>query len=212
MSSRLVIDISDNNAEPDWARLALVPIAGVICKLSEGLTERDPFGPGWAKRARGVGLRAGFYHYGHASNAPVTEAGHFLRMIELAGGIKRRDYRPALDLEVTDGQGMKAVNTWAREWCRAVRRGCGVCPMYYTYSAFAQWQRLSSTIGCALWLAAYDRDDGQEHAYAVPAPWKHVDLHQFTSRGAIPGCRGLVDVSYAHRPRALLAHPILGLR
>src|SRR5262249_35936809 len=49
--------------------------------------------------------------------------------------------------------------------------------------------RLSSTVGSGLWLAASARNDGVEHPFTVPAPWRRPLMHRFSSRCRVVGLR-----------------------
>jgi lysozyme len=202
--STLLVDLSNNNGTVDFARLAKVPgIVGVYLKATEGRTFTD-----WTFHERRLeaerhGLRVGAYHFARFGLCR-DEAEHFAHV---AGACHRRDLRPALDAEVGSGHGLAG---WSREWVRRVWQLTGTLPIFYSFPAWIEAARPDEPIGAALWLAAWGRNDGTEHPYSVPRPWRHVAAHQFTSEGRVPGVTGFCDVSSVRSIRPLLAHPIAG--
>lgn len=200
----LVVDLSNNNASVDFARLARVPgLEGVYLKASEGEHFRDATFHARRREANAAGLRVGAYHFGRLSS-PAIEAASFVGMV---GELDRRDLRPVLDAEVDPGH---AWVEWTHEWNAAVRDRLGVGPLFYSYPAWITELQASAPLGYGLWLASYGPDDGHEHGYSVPAPWRKAVLHQFTSRAILPGVHGYCDVSSAARLGPLLARPIAG--
>lgn len=205
-----LVDLSNNNAaEPDWHALAQ-HAGGVWLKVSEGATFTDQTFARRARAARAAGLRIGGYHFARPSrDSAQAQADHFVSVL---GAIGRRDLRPVLDLEANDaGLLPSELVAWARGFVQAVRAQTGVGALVYGSSSFLAGLDAFRPIGYGLWLADYGPDDGREHAYSVPRPWKRIVAHQYTSKGAIGGVAGRVDLSSAARLRPLLAHPVAGL-
>jgi GH25 family lysozyme M1 (1,4-beta-N-acetylmuramidase) len=100
-----------------------------------------------------------------------------------------------LDLE--DGHAGPELVEWARAFNHAVHAELGVFPLFYSYASYIAAMRPAKPIGTGLWLASYGRNDGRDHGAAVPKPWRHYLLHQFSSRCRVQGCAGLVDLSHA---------------
>lgn len=207
----LFCDLSNNNPEPDWRRLRQ-SVAGVWLKASEGDSFRDPTWTERSQAARAAGLRVGGYHFARPSSQPgsaVLQAEFFQRQ---RGRLRRRDLRPALDLEVTGALAPGALERWARAFSQRTRELCGVYPLLYCSPSFAESSlRASRPVGAGLWLADYGPDDGLRHPPHLPAPWKHYVAHQFTSRGRLAAVRGPVDLDYVPRLRGVLAFPWRGL-
>jgi GH25 family lysozyme M1 (1,4-beta-N-acetylmuramidase) len=200
----LIVDLSNNNGTVDFPRLAKLPgLAGVYLKASEGTSFIDHTFHARREEANAVGLRVGAYHFARFGNVQA-EAGLFCRVVEK---IERRDLRPALDAEVSPGA---SAGPWCRAWNQAVRSKLGAGPLLYSYPYWLEQLKSPTPIGYGLWLAAYSRDDGVEHPYSVPAPWRRAVLHQFTSRGHVPGVVGECDVSAGRLLNPLLAHPVGG--
>jgi lysozyme len=204
----IIVDLSNNNPSVDFERLARVPgLVGVYLKASEGETYRDRTFAERRRQANAAGLRVGAYHYARRRD-PAAEAANFVGAV--GGELGRRDLRPVLDAEDPRTAG-HAWDPWARAWNAAVRRRLGVWPGFYSYPWWIGQLRARTPIGGFLWLASYGRNDGTEHPYRVPAPWKRAALHQFSSRARVAGVAGECDLStVTRRLWPLLAHPIRG--
>lgn len=211
MARRLLfIDLSNNNVVDTLSHARSAGVVGAWLKVTEGSTFTDPTYRQLRELARVAGLRRGGYHFARPfSSTAEQQAVDFAYHL---GTIGRRDLRPVLDLEVLPAAHRPHdVAAWAREFLQAFRRHTGVCCLIYSYGSFLAQLQLQQPLGCGLWLAGYGRDDGAEYPVVVPAPWRKAVAHQFTSRGALPGVRGHVDVSSAPRLRPLLAHGLRGL-
>lgn len=199
-----LLDLSNNNATPDFRAVAADGIAGVWMKVTEGVGFIDDTYFARRHAAIAAGLRVGGYHFFHPATDAVSQA---LFFAEHLGPIGPNDLRPALDFEQqTNVPAAHAVEV-ARVFNQAFRRKTNVGPLFYSYTAFIHELDPNTPIGYGLWLADYGSDNGSEHQAAVPPPWKRIVAHQFTSKGTVPGCHGPVDVSSAADLRPLLAHP-----
>jgi GH25 family lysozyme M1 (1,4-beta-N-acetylmuramidase) len=207
----LVADLSSNNREPNWALLRRSGVSAVWLKATEGFTWDDPKFGVWRTAANKAGLRVGAYHFARPDTHPYVagaklEAEHFCRKV---GKVNRTDLRPVLDYEVRGSHG--GDESWARAFNRVVTDHLKVGPLFYSYSSLiSDVLRFSRPVGYGLWLASYSRNDGREHPFTVPAPWKKVAAHQFSSQCRIAGCDGVVDLSKVYQPNAVLAHPMVG--
>ena len=203
----LILDLSNNNQEPDWTRLKAQGIGAVYLKATEGLTFVDKTFAERRNAAARNGLRVGAYHFARPdSSDPELQARAFVKAV---GKIGVNDLRPALDFE-TQSKSYSATQQvmWARHFNREVKRLMGVLPIFYSYGAFITDLRPDAPIGAGLWLAAYSRNDGTEHPFVVPKPWRGAVAHQFSSQCRVAGCGGLVDLSSAKSLTPLLAHPV----
>jgi GH25 family lysozyme M1 (1,4-beta-N-acetylmuramidase) len=98
-----------------------------------------------------------------------------------------------LDVEIPSGT--INVEVWCRDFNRHLRYKRGLpLPLYYGNPSYISEHHYSHQIGAGLVLASYGRNDGKEYPFVIPAPWKKVAAHQFTSVGHIPGVPGPVDV------------------
>lgn len=204
----LVVDLSNNNAQPDFRALKRSGVDAVWLKATEGAFFTDPDFQRWRKQANAAGLRVGAYHFARPDKNPysaVADAGAFSRAVAT---IDRTDLRPVLDYERTTGVG--GDDAWIREFNKIVVNRLKVGPLFYTYPGFVPGLRLRGTVGWGLWLASYGRDDGKEYPFQVPAPWKKAVAHQFTSNARMSGCSGPVDLTRVFNRAAVLAHPVTG--
>jgi lysozyme len=212
--SYLIVDLSSNNPQPDWKALKKAGVDGAWLKATEGSGYNagwDVYSD-WAPAARKVGIRVGAYHYAQPGGGDaVAEALNFAGTIAYAGAIQRKDLRPVLDFEVNPaGLSGAQLVAWARKFNAKTWETTGTLPLFYSYPAFIANMHAAESIGAGLWLAAYGPNDGLEHSYTVPAPWKKAVAHQYTSRGTLSGL-ARVDLSSAKSLLPLLAHPVIGL-
>lgn len=210
----LLVDLSNNNAEPDWHALKTRSgIAGMWHKAGEGATFHDPK---FARRracARSAGIRFGAYWFARPDvhpHDPWVEAQAFCRTV---GQVNRTDLRPVLDYERVSGRGTD--EWWIRTFNKAVRARLGVGPLFYSNPDTIRRINWAGAPGGApsygLWLASYGVNDGVHRGGTIaPPPWRKLVAHQYSDRGRVPGCVGFVDVSFAPRLRPLLAHPFVG--
>ncbi len=201
-----VLDLSNNNANPSFSTLKKNGVTGVMLKVSEGATFRDPVFQDWAARARRQGLRVGGYHFAQPNGGdPIAEARWFAKNL---GEIKLNDFRPALDLEQNPGHlSWSQLVTWSRAFNQEVFKQTGSLPMLYASKGWIQSMNADVPIGAALWLAWWS-NDGKPFKPAPVAPWKKVaSLHQYTSDGHVTGITGRVDKNTVYNLRSLLAHP-----
>lgn len=203
----LILDLSNNNGEPDWARLARQGIKAVYLKATESIGFVDKTFASRRREANRHGIAVGAYHFARPDHSDATtQARAFARAV---GKLGIHDLRPALDFEAPSSTLSPAqLVSWARQFNQATKRFLGALPIFYTYSAFAETLRAERPIGAGLWLASYSRNDGREHPFTVPKPWSGVVAHQFSSRCAVGGCAGLVDLSNAKSLRPLRAFPV----
>jgi lysozyme len=203
----LILDLSNNNGEPDWARLKAQGIAVVYLKATEGVHFADGTFAARRTAANKNGIAVGAYHFARPdSSDAVTQARAFAKAV---GKLGVHDLRPALDFEASAST-LSPVQmvAWARQFNQEVKRLLGALPVFYTYTSFAQMLHAVTPIGAGLWLASYSRNDGAEHPFTVPAPWRGVVAHQFSSKCSVGGCAGLVDLSNAKSLLPLRAFPV----
>lgn len=216
-----ILDVSSyQGSEIVWARVARAGVWGVMVKATQGEHYVNPMLNSQARGARAAGLRVGFYHYCEPDGPhdAQLEADHFSATVRQL--MTRRDLRHALDFERwAPRERTRAWNytltpeqmvSWARTWNQRVRGATGVGSLIYSYPAFLERLNPATTLGYGLWLAAYSWNDGTEHPYRVPPPWRRAVMHQFSSRARVPGVPRLVDLSHAPSARPILAQPLAG--
>lgn len=206
--THLLVDLSNNNGSVDLAKLAA---SGMVDGVFHKATERTSFVDGLfaARRAEAKkhNLHFGAYHFARPDLNPTTagarsEASHFC---DVVGKVGLWDLRPALDYET---RALTVDNLgWIAAFNGVVKKRLGVWPMFYSYWSLIVEMHLSRPVGDGLWLSAFDRNDGVDHGFQTPAPWKKTSGHQFTSHGSLPGVDGDVDLTHAPSMVPFLAHP-----
>lgn len=193
-SVQLVVDVSNAQGQVDWRLVAEAGVHGAFYKATEGRHFVDAFQAANRAGAARAKIHAGAYHFARPDlNDPNDEADHFANVL---GTLHPFEMVPALDLEVAGHTGAHDATAWARAFNARFHGHLGVYPIFYSYAAFIAGMAADRPIGNGLWLASYARNDGTEHPFTIPAPWAHVRIHQFTSRGRIAGVKGFVDLSH----------------
>lgn len=206
----LLADFSNNNASVNLCRVKDAGIVGFWHKVTEGtsFTDKD-----WAIRrdqGRKIGLRVGGYHFA-SPDTPFDAEREAVKFVDHLGPLHRQDLAPVLDLEQAGKLAPSQLDKWARAWMHKTHELLGVWPLFYSYPSFIMAMKSTRVIGRGLWLASYARNDGSEHPYIVPPPFRKALAHQFTSNAKIIGVMGHCDLSSAPKLYPLLARGLRGL-
>jgi lysozyme len=195
----LLLDISNVNKGPIYFGAIAKHIKKVYLKRSEGLTFNDPDAIAYEKAAIAAGMMVGWYHFARPDrNSAKAEADHFASVVK--GHLDPKHHlRPCLDFEEASAPSAQ----WARDFNHEFHKQTGIIPLFYSYPALIASMHLEQTIGDGLWLASYSRNDGTEHQFFIPSPWKTVAAHQFSSRCSVIGCPDLVDLSHVFQDKVL---------
>lgn len=170
----------------------------VICKLSEGLTFRDPTAADFIKQAKSCNMLTGLYHF--ASNAdPEAQATRFYELMRPYHGVPI----PVLDLEVDT---VKDWGAFAEYFVKRYKKLSGVTPMIYTSAGFLDAYKAHPYVyeNCALWLAGYPRRAYWWNDGIIPyntSPWSKATLWQFTGTGSLEGYGGNLDLDWCYITR-----------
>lgn len=219
------IDVSRFQGRIGWKKVARTRVKFAYIQASRGHRDdcsvaptecgKDPYWERNSRRAREEGLRVGAYHRAFAEGPggrparadALREANVFARAV---GKVKRRDLRPALDVEAPfvdlDPQDLRK---WLRTFSRRTEKLLGVKPIIYTNQS--SWLATGDTRwfarhGFPLWVANY----GVSRPAMPARNWsgKGWTLWQYTSTGQVRGIDGNVDVNRLKRGfRKLRAYP-----
>lgn len=199
------IDVSSFQQAISWKAIKDAGVTFGWAKATEGQTFADSAYEAHRKGARKAEIPLGAYHFARpdtdvGKEDPVFEADHFLEVADPQEG----DLLPVLDLEHA-GLSPTRMARWARAWLRRVEKRLGETPILYTFPSFWQTSLGNSTAfgRYPLWLASYGPDDGKVHGVRTVGGWQSVSVHQYTSRGRIPGYGGHVDLNRLMRGVAL---------
>ncbi len=193
-----MIDLSNNNRGAiDAVRLRKAGQERVYLKLTEGSGFVDRTHASRRAALVKAGLRVGEYHFARpSSNTPAEEARFFLE--HLPKLTKRSSLRPCLDLEDPDASPTSRIGRWALKWIELVHRESGHVVVIYGSPSYLLDCHLVGP-PAPLWLASYGRNDGREHPFQIPRPWRRVAAHQYASVARVAGVVGPVDISHVFR-------------
>ena len=190
------IDVSHWQGTIDWTKVAAAGKKFAIIKATESTNYIDPMYATNHAAAKAAGLWTGAYHFAQPStnaNDAVLEADYFAAHVNLGAG----DLIPALDLEVSGGLTVAALQAWVMSFMNEVTTKVFVRPMIYTSPSF--WGKyMGNTTALAdagyttLWIAHWGVTSP-----TVPANnWggHGWTFWQYTSDGVVPGIAGRVDL------------------
>jgi len=210
------IDVSRFNGAIDWERVSARTVirfafaaasrgSGSDCAVKPRSCGADPRYAANHAGARTAGIRVGPYHRGFVDGSTlseirtdaVAEASVFVSQVGAAGGLRRGDLRPALDVETPFGtDDPPLIRTWIRVWLRRVGGTLGVKPLLYTNPV--SWRATGNThefarLGHLLWIANW----GVRRPSVPARSWlgRGWAVWQYTSSGRVKGIRGRVDLN-----------------
>lgn len=188
--SRFVVDLSSHNRIVDYQKLkssvrGVIMRAGHTGKSYGGIQpyNSDPiFAPSKAQLGEKM---IGAYWYGYCSLDPETEAGAFVATV----GTVHDKFSYWLDIEETSGKSIQEINAWVQAFCGTVDMLTNkVCGIYMNRNWYDTIIDAKSKGNRPMWIAHYGVS---ENTNMVP----NQVAHQFTSKGAVPGVEGNVDVN-----------------
>lgn len=182
------------NLVTDWHAVAGAGVKDVYVKLSDGGGPAQVRGDAYITGARSVGLAVGGYHFMQPNPSPEAQAMVFVGELRRLNAL---DLAPALDWEADTIPTAVRVD-YAKRFLWRVKVTLGL-PKVALYASASWWIQYSPNAdtwnipGLVDWVAGYGPNDGTEHP--LHASVGHVDAHQYSSTGHIPGIVGDVDVS-----------------
>ena len=190
------IDVSHWQGAIDWPKVAAAGKKFAIIKATDSTNYIDPKYATNHAAAKAAGMWTGAYHFAQPSttaNDAVLEADYFAAHVNLGAG----DLIPALDLEVSGGLSVTALQAWVKSFLDEVTAKLGTRPMVYTSPSFwSKYMGNSHALADAgyktLWVAHWGVSSP-----TVPANnWggHGWTFWQYTSDGTVPGIAGRVDL------------------
>jgi len=164
----------------------------IYIKATDGAGRAVVHADGQVAGTRRGGGRVGLYHYAQATPGPRRQAD------VLAAEVKRLNVTglpPALDAEESGTTTAAFCQTFLRRLRNA--HGFKQVTLYASASVLGAIKPDRWRIpGLVVWVAAYGINDGVRHPDAVTRYYRgKVHIHQYTSRGQVPGISGAVDVN-----------------
>jgi GH25 family lysozyme M1 (1,4-beta-N-acetylmuramidase) len=189
------IDVSKWQGAINWSQVKSSGKQFALIRASAGSLTVDEWYASNRSSAKANGLKIGAYHYANpdsAANDALNEANFFLSLATPARG----ELIPTLDVEVTNGLSVAAMQAWVSTWLQRVTSVLGVRPMIYTSPSFWTTYLGDTTqfadAGYRLWIAHWGVDQPR-----IPASnWggRGWTFWQYTSSGTVPGISGNVDL------------------
>ena len=196
------IDVSHWQGTINWTKVAAASKKFAIIKATDGQVQTsgslyvDPLYATNHAGAKTAGLWTGAYHFARpdaTANDAIHEADWFAAHTGLGAG----DLIPALDLEVSGGLSVTALQAWVKAFLDEVTAKIGMRPMIYTSPSFwGKYMGNTTTLADAgyktLWVAHWGVTSP-----TVPANnWggHGWTFWQYTSDGTVNGISGRVDL------------------
>ncbi|MBO4107317.1 GBS Bsp-like repeat-containing protein [Streptococcus suis] len=193
--SRIFIDVSSHNnylSVEDYQKLSANGVAGVVVKLTEGTSYKNPFAQSQVSNALAAGLKVSVYHYSHFTSASGAraEATYFVEEARRLG-------LPNTTLMVNDIEEYKTranINSNMKEWEKRMRELGFTNTIHYTGASWLDKNSLgivgpidTSLFGAEnFWVAQYPYINGMSPETAI-----QMSLHsqtaawQFTSKAKL---------------------------
>ncbi|HEX5239708.1 MAG TPA: GH25 family lysozyme [Candidatus Limnocylindrales bacterium] len=191
------IDVSSWQGAISWSKVKAAGKKFVIAKADEGNSWTDPRYASNRSGAMAAGLKFTGYHFarpGTNANDAVSEADHFVSVL----GLKHGMLVPALDLEVSGGLSVSALQSWTRAFVTRVYNRLGVRVSIYTTASFWSANMGNTawfgTNGYRVWIARWGVSSP-----SVPASnWAGHGwtLWQYSDCGTVSGISGCVDLDH----------------
>lgn len=174
----------------DWAKVKGSGVSFVYIKGTDGGGLAPVHADAYVKGSKGVGLPTGLYHYAELTPSPEAQADVLTAEVKRLGAY---GMPPALDLESPFVPG-SAARAFAQRFLNRLRaNGFPVVTLYANTSMLAGISADTLGVpGVKIWAANYGVNDGTRHAYSYKG---HVDIHQYTSTGRVPGINGSIDMN-----------------
>jgi GH25 family lysozyme M1 (1,4-beta-N-acetylmuramidase) len=192
------IDVSHWQGTIDWNKVKASGKKFVYLKASENTSFVDNKYATNRAAAKAVGMHVGAYHFaqpGTGAGDAEAEADHFINTAKPVKG----ELIPVLDLEVTNGLGSTALQTWTKAFLNRVYERTGLKAAIYVSPSFWSTRMGNSTWFAnsgykILWVAHWTTSSSP----SVPASnWGGYGwtFWQYTSDGTVPGIGGRVDLN-----------------
>ena len=163
----ILVDEYAGDKQADWNALAAsgLPWFGAVLKVSQGLTYNSGswLAKNWAalelarKNAANLDFFRGAYHYLTIADSGQKQAEYYLGVVNAAGGFKRGDLWPIVDVETAANGNPSAqqIIDCTSAFSETIKRETGRATMLYGGS-FLYDHSIKSRMGCAyLWIARY---------------------------------------------------------
>jgi GH25 family lysozyme M1 (1,4-beta-N-acetylmuramidase) len=191
----LGIDVYRYQTVTDWNAVKRHGVSFVYVKGTDGGGPAIVRGDAQVRGAKSVGIPVGLYHYAQLSPSPEAQADVLTAEVRRLGAT---GLPAALDLEDPHRPGSGARDFAHRFLSRLRANGFDSVTLYANTSMLTGIT--ADTIGVpntVIWAASFGPNDGRRH----PLNYRgRVNIHQYTSVGAVPGISGQVDLNESLTP------------
>ena len=183
-----------------WQNIDLtdVPCDFVIVKATQGVSYISPRFVEQITQADRLGKYLGVYHYAGGGGA-MAEAEHFLKTVK--GYINRAIL--CLDWEGEQNPNFNSP-TYALAFLAYIKQQTGITPFIYMSKSVCRQYAKQWDASYPLWMAQY-KSFAQTGYQTDPwtdkkgyGPWNGCKIHQYSSRGRLPGFKGDLDLDLAY--------------
>lgn len=179
------IDISNNNGDIDFSKVAEDEVEYVYMKATEGKTFQDGKMDSFYNASKSNGLKVGAYHFLVRTSSPEAQAENFYRKIKNY----EWDLIPMLDIETN----FEGLSDYVIRFINAFKELCLLQLGIYSYTSFINNIKDIKDIikDYPFWEANYNNNP-----WRLPSNFFTNRIgHQYTETGSVPGISGKCDIN-----------------
>lgn len=183
------IDVSNWKGNINFKSVKNDGVEVVYIKATEGDYYKDKYAKQNYNGAKEQGLKVGFYHFFRANKNAKGQANYFINYLNEIGATNY-DCKLALDIETTEGIGVRDLTSMCIKFLEEVKRLTGKEVIVYTYTSFAN-NYIDSRLGdYPVWIAHY--------GVSTPGAnniWSRWAGFQYSEDGTVAGVNGGCDMN-----------------
>ncbi|MGM8222200.1 GH25 family lysozyme [Clostridium perfringens] len=183
------IDVSNWKGNINFESVKNDGVEVVYIKATEGNYFKDKYAKQNYEGAKEQGLKVGFYHFFRANKGAKDQANFFIDYLNEIGAVNY-DCKLALDIETTEGVGVRDLTSMCIEFLEEVKRLTGKEVVVYTYTSFANNNLDSRLSSYPVWIAHYGVNTPGANKI-----WSSWIGFQYSENGTVAGVNGGCDMN-----------------
>ena len=183
------IDVSNWKGNINFKSVKNDGVEVVYIKATEGNYFKDKYAKQNYNRAKEQGLKVGFYHFFRANKNAKGQANYFIDYLNEIGAVNY-DCKLALDIETTEGVGVRDLTSMCIDFLEEVKRLTGKEVVVYTYTSFANNNLDSRLSSYPVWIAHYGVNTPGANNI-----WSEWVGFQYSENGNVAGVSGGCDMN-----------------
>ncbi|EOU1808086.1 hypothetical protein DMN40_09675 [Clostridium perfringens] len=183
------IDVSNWKGNINFENVKNDSVEVVYIKATEGNYFKDKYAKQNYEGAKEQGLKVGFYHFFRANKRAKDQANFFIDYLNEIGAVNY-DCKLALDIETTEGVGVRDLTSMCIEFLEEVKRLTGKEVVVYTYTSFANNNLDSRLSSYPVWIAHYGVNTPGANKI-----WSSWIGFQYSENGVVTGVDGGCDMN-----------------